>query len=125
SFEFIKRTLETDKNQETMSYFIIEQEGNQLLGVVSLRDITTYRATIGYWLDEDHTKRGYMTQAAGLLLAKAKEKGIEEVILKCSPTNIGSQRVAEKLGFEYEYTQSKAENLYGVLGNLKVYIKYL
>ncbi|MEM8707362.1 MAG: GNAT family N-acetyltransferase [Actinomycetota bacterium] len=56
---------------------------------------------IGYWVRSDHAGRGYATEAAAILAEAAWGlDGIERIVIRHDLANVGSGRVAEKLGFE-------------------------
>ena len=56
-------------------------------------------AEMGYWLGRRYWNRGYMTEAAGLLLRHAfRDLGLDRVRAGAFPGNAASVRVQEKLG---------------------------
>ncbi|MDH3301469.1 MAG: GNAT family N-acetyltransferase [Acidimicrobiia bacterium] len=57
---------------------------------------------IGYWIDSDHTGRGYATEAAELLRAAAlAHPGIDHAIIRHDRANPASGRVAARAGFVF------------------------
>ena len=57
-------------------------------------------AQIGYWIRSDLSGRGLMTEAAALVVDFAfRELKLHRLELHAAPANVGSIRVAEKLGF--------------------------
>ena len=56
---------------------------------------------IGYTTEQPYRGRGYATEAAGMLLRQAEERGIRHFIASCSPTNEPSLAVIRKLGFTH------------------------
>jgi len=56
---------------------------------------------IGYTIEEPYRGRGYATEAAGMLLRQAEERGIRHFIASCSPENEPSLAVIRKLGFRH------------------------
>jgi ribosomal-protein-serine acetyltransferase len=57
-------------------------------------------AQIGYWIRSDLAGRGLTTEAAGLVVDFAfRELKLHRLELRAAPANVGSVRVAEKLGF--------------------------
>ena len=56
---------------------------------------------IGYTIEQPYRGRGYATEAAGMLLRQAEERGIRHFIASCSPTNEPSLAVIRKLGFTH------------------------
>ncbi len=58
---------------------------------------------IGYWIRTDEAGKGIATEAAAHMLDIAfNELDLHRVTLRIAAGNIGSERVAEKLGFERE-----------------------
>lgn len=58
---------------------------------------------VGYWIRSDETGHGYGTEAAAVAVAVGfEELGLHKVILRIAVGNVGSERMAEKLGFTYE-----------------------
>ncbi|MDT0232584.1 GNAT family protein [Curtobacterium sp. BRB10] len=81
-----------------------------LLGIINLFDIELGRGTaeIGYWLAAEGRGRGIMTQAVTAVLDHAflptasGGLGLFRVQWTAAPENIGSRRVAERVGFRFE-----------------------
>ena len=63
---------------------------------------------IGYWVRSDCTGRGYATAGAGALTTAAFEHfaGVDRVEIRCDPANLASARVAEKLGYRLDRTET-------------------
>ncbi len=58
---------------------------------------------IGYWIDERHERKGFVTEAVAALARHALvDLALGHVEIRCDPRNAGSNRVAEKLGFTRE-----------------------
>jgi RimJ/RimL family protein N-acetyltransferase len=74
------------------------------LGSMSLMDrIGPGALEIGFWLDEAHTGRGLVTQAARLLSDAARQlPGIQRVEIHCDGANRASAAVPERLGFRLD-----------------------
>ncbi|NHJ03289.1 MAG: GNAT family N-acetyltransferase [Candidatus Heimdallarchaeota archaeon] len=79
----------------TSTFWLIDKE--EVVGVVRIRHQEIESAGhIGYDISPDHRKRGYGDQILKLALVKAREIGIEEVILTCNINNIASRKIIEK-----------------------------
>ncbi len=124
--EDVELLLKTDKQEKTQKYlggiknksreerleFIKEKIGrstticlkdNTPIGFIGLKIKEDNYAEIGYLLDYDYWKNGYCLEACQKLLEIAFEKlDLTKVIADTVEGNIDSQRVLEKLGFEYE-----------------------
>lgn len=57
---------------------------------------------IGYWVDIRHTGKGYIIEAAKALVKLAFELGAERIQIVCAKSNVKSQAIPKKLGFELE-----------------------
>jgi len=81
-------------------------EDGELLGAISILPVLQHgRAEIGYWLGVPYWNRGYMTEATRRVVAWGfSELGLNRIEIRCFPRNVGSSRVAEKVGLEYEGT---------------------
>lgn len=60
------------------------------------------RGELGYWLSSELAGRGLTTEAAGAVVEAAFTAGWRRIELRAAPDNVGSVRVAEKLGFRRE-----------------------
>ena len=86
--------------------FIFGDSGQNLLGAINLNNIRrgiSQTATLGYWIGEAHTRRGYMAEATRLLLDHAfHDMGLHRIEAACLPTNVASIALLKKCGFEQE-----------------------
>jgi ribosomal-protein-alanine N-acetyltransferase len=78
----------------------------KMIGVVGLRDIVhreVQSASIGYSIDALYEGKGLMTEAVEAVIQFAFEyHQLHRIEACCMPTNLGSRRVLEKLGFVNE-----------------------
>ena len=85
---------------------IWERTSGKLIGRVTLSRITRrafQNCGLGYWLDEAHNGRGYMTEAVRLVVGFAFEDlGFHRVEAATLLGNAGSIRVLEKVRFRRE-----------------------
>lgn len=75
----------------------------KLVGTASLRHelnefLTNEGGHIGYCIRPSERGKGYMTAFAKLLLAEARTRGIDDVLMTCLASNVASQRIITKLG---------------------------
>jgi ribosomal-protein-serine acetyltransferase len=97
------------------AYFGVVADG-VLQGVVSVQDVLRRheRGQLGYWLSAMACGRGIGTEAVGLAVEFGfAELGLHRLEIRCSPRNLGSRRIAEKLGFQQEGLLRDAEVLFG------------
>jgi len=88
------------------SFFIFARSDSALLGGISLTNIrrgASQSASVGYWMGVQHAGKGYMSEAASLMLAFAFDSlALHRVEAACMPANAASIRVLTKLGFKRE-----------------------
>lgn len=92
------------------SYFVVNEEG-RLIGAASLRHYLTVQGLntwghIGYGVRPSERRKGYGSRMLKMMLEKAREKGIREVLVGVYETNIASRATIEKCGGVYENTVS-------------------
>ncbi len=93
-------------------YWLVE--GNDLIGRVSLRHSLTPHLLregghIGYDIRPSKRRMGYGKKLLALALPKAKELGLEKVLITCDETNIGSKKIIESNGGIFENSVEMAE----------------
>jgi ribosomal-protein-alanine N-acetyltransferase len=81
----------------------VDERESDLIGGINLHDIVrgiAHRGTLGYWMAEAHTRKGYMTEAAGAVCDFAfNHAGLHRVEASCMPGNHASRMVLEHLNF--------------------------
>lgn len=82
---------------------------NIAVGKITMRQGTSEEqyidGHIGYTIDPLYRGHHYAYQAMLLIKKIAKEKGFEELVLTCSPSNIASKKTILKLGALYIETK--------------------
>ena len=85
-------------------YFL--RSSYQLVGGITLDNIRYgpfHSATLGYWLGEEFSNKGIMTEGLNSLITYAnKDMGISRIEAATLPNNIISRRLLEKCNFKYE-----------------------
>lgn len=115
----------SDKVGTTINYFMMIN--NAIVGIIDVREIKDSQselgvtALVGYWIAKEYAGKGYTTTALKQMVALCRDRGIETVILRANPDNIGSNQVAIKAGFIYQETQKNASALYGKKIDLNIY----
>ncbi len=105
--EFIKRV----SDEEPTKIFAITCENNAIgsIGIFPNQDIYRKNGAIAYWIAEPYWGKGIATSAIEQILKYGfDELELTRIYAKPFGTNIGSQRVLEKTGFELEATIPKA-----------------
>ncbi|MDI6099297.1 GNAT family protein [Actinoplanes sp. NEAU-A12] len=97
----LRMLLRKQADGELVSRVIVD--GAKILGYASLNALTprpVCGAAVGYWVDAAASGRGLATAAVGDLLRIAGTLGVHRVEAGTSPSNLASQRVLTKNGFE-------------------------
>ncbi len=103
--------------RRNMTWAILEKETDKIVGSIGFED-DKYRSRVnskemGYSLSKDYWGRGYMTEAAMVLIRHAFEvMKLDVLMIRTGEANIRSRRVIEKCGFEYEGTLRRAYRVY-------------
>lgn len=84
-------------------YWLVDDETNEFIGEISIRHslndyLLRYGGHIGYAVRPSKWNKGYATIMLKYALVKAKDIGIDKVLITCNDNNIGSIRVIEKNG---------------------------
>jgi ribosomal-protein-alanine N-acetyltransferase len=86
--------------------FLIRRKDQQLLGALTLDNIRRGPAqagTLGYWVGQRYTRRGYMREAIEAVVHYAFiTLDLSRIEAACLPENAASRGVLEKSGFKYE-----------------------
>ncbi len=85
------------------TFQIRDRETNAPLGGCGLHPVDSLGRAAGYWIRQDRAGHGYAAEAASVLCRLAFEyEQVDRVELHIDPANLGSQRVAEKIGASRE-----------------------
>lgn len=99
------------------TWAITDRKSDQLLGNIAVMDMLGVDPTsgeVGYWMHPDARGRGIMTEAARLVVQHAfADQGLDRrrLVLYAAVDNVGSNAVAEAVGFTRYGTQRAAERL--------------
>lgn len=91
-------------------YFAVDDE--KFIGILSIRtrltdNLLKYGGHIGYAVNPKYWKMEYGTKMLKLGLKRAKEIGINKVLITCDDDNVGSYKIIEKNG---DILENKVEN---------------
>jgi len=102
SREFIEIVTEKRRKGEEYGYGI--ELNGELVGHISLMHVKDERdPEIGYWISSLAEGRGVTTKAATALTSFGfNTLGLQRIIIRAHPDNIGSNKVAEKSGYAFE-----------------------
>ena len=95
------------------SYAVTLGSTGEIVGSIALHiDTDSPEATvadIGYWIGVPYWGNGYASEAGRAIIERAKELGVETIILKYFDGNDASRRVSEKLGFTWRSREEGVE----------------
>jgi predicted acetyltransferase len=88
------------------STFWLVADGCRIVGTSRLRHwlvphLEKEGGHIGYDIRPSERRKGYGTKLLTLMLVKARDLGLSEVIVTCDSDNVGSMRIIEKNGGQY------------------------
>jgi RimJ/RimL family protein N-acetyltransferase len=88
------------------TYGLLDAGESRVIGGAGLHPRTEPgRLEIGYWIRSSEAGKGYATEAAAALTARAFSlHGVDAVEIRCDPRNARSAAVPRRLGFRLEAT---------------------
>ena len=92
-------------NGNGITYAVVKKDTRELIGVVSLMGINNIhkKAELAYWMGVPYWGNGYCTEACQAIIQFGFENtNLNKIYALSFEDNIGSWRVMEKLGMEYE-----------------------
>jgi len=116
-------------SEDNGDYHWMIDVNNKVIGVVSLmskdKNCHKHIGKFGYWLGKNYWNQGMMSEAVGLVVKYAfEELNLMKLKIDCLYDNIGSRKIAEKNGFEFEYVAHKEALMKGEYKDLVYYSKY-
>lgn len=115
--ELIEKWDQNSKKEIDYRFGIFTINGDVLIGTIGLYQVIRgprQSALLGYSLDQEHNGKGYMTEAANLVVNYAFEiLKLHRIEAGVMPHNIGSIRVLEKAGFHKEGIARKSVEING------------
>lgn len=92
-----------EANPQTLLVIDVEGEAVGSIGIFPERDIHRLNAEMGYWLAEEFWGHGIMPEAVKRMVKHTFDNfDIERIFARPFHTNIKSQNVLKKAGFEFE-----------------------
>jgi predicted acetyltransferase len=105
---FVQRLLDDEDPDKVPPHFVPQTNfwlvaGDEFLGRTSLRhelndQLRLLGGHIGYEILPSRRRQGYGTAILGLVLAKARERGLARVLVTCDADNTASRRIIEHHG---------------------------
>ncbi len=88
------------------AFLIRRRADDALLGGITIGDVqrsVAQSCSLGYWIGQDYTRQGYMSEALSLALRFAfGTLTLHRATAACLPNNGASQALLRKLGFQQE-----------------------
>lgn len=121
---FVGFALSRYESRQIAPWGIVLKETDEFIGTI---DFVAWRvphktAEIGYVLAEEYWGKGIVTEAAAEVVRFGfVEMDLVRIEARCFPENIGSSRVMEKLGMQFEGVLRKSMYMKGEHQDLSVY----
>jgi RimJ/RimL family protein N-acetyltransferase len=83
----------------------LQSNPSLIIGMIGLNALewSIPSANLGYWISKPYEGQGYIHEAAKSMIPYAfNAVGIKRLTIRCDEENTKSQKVAQKLGFEFE-----------------------
>ena len=106
-----KQMEKNKRNKEDYQFGIVLRENEEYVGGIGIHHVDRRQATatLGYWLAQQHWRKGYGSEALEAVLDlafnKLKLRRVEAGVFKGNPS---SGKLLEKFGFKLEGTRRKA-----------------
>lgn len=115
--ERIQEALKSSKRDQGYLYVIGLRDTEEVIGEIMLTEVVRWNLQscwIGYFLDQRHNGKGYMTEAVQLVVKHAfQELKFHRIEAGVMPHNLGSIKVLCKAGFHQEGIARKNVNING------------
>jgi ribosomal-protein-alanine N-acetyltransferase len=102
----LKRYAEDQRTDQAYAFLIFRAEDGAMVGGLTLANVrrgVAQAASVGYWIGERFTRRGYMTAAMRALIPYVfGNLRLHRLEAACIPTNAASIGLLEKTGFQRE-----------------------
>ena len=99
------------KEDSSYPFFLYREADNQLLGSAILSNVrrgVAQSCALGYWVGEEYSGRGLMSEAVRALIPFAFDRlGLHRIEAACLPVNEPSQKLLRRVGFQDEGTARK------------------
>ncbi len=121
----VKWAKQNFKEKKVIHAFIFRQEDGLLMGAVTLDNVrrgASQSGTLGYWLGEQFTRKGYMFEVLkAMIFFIFKNFELSRLEAATLPENNTSRRLLEKTGFKYE---GVAQSYLQISGRWRNHIMY-
>lgn len=94
------------KEDTSFPFFLFESENNELIGsciISNIRRGVAQSCSLGYWVGQNWSGKGYMTEAARALIPFVFDRaGLHRIEAACLLANEPSKRLLRRVGFKDE-----------------------
>lgn len=121
---FLEKVVNAYHMHNDFIWGICDKEQNRLVGTCRLfdLDIEDLRGEVSYMVHPDFRRRGIAYKAIDTLIRYAfKELGLQRVQARCVAENVGSERVMQKCGMQFEGILRQYAKIHGQWKNFKLY----
>lgn len=121
---FLQKAVESYRTHSDFIWGICEKETNCLIGTCRLFniDLTDSRGEVSYLIHPSYQGRGIASEAVGALIRFAfEELSLIRVQAHCASENIGSERVMQKCGMQFESILHDYAEIHGSVMDFKLY----
>ena len=125
---FLEGAIREREAGTALSLTIFDLETGEVAGNMGLMDLDPFtpRAEVGYWIHSAKAGQGFATEALSTLIDYCRDTlGIVRLDAQVVTTNVASQRVLGKCGFEAEGFKPKSLLCHGTWHDVKMYGKLL
>jgi [ribosomal protein S5]-alanine N-acetyltransferase len=102
----LRRQADEIARDEAYSFLIFQEHNDLLLGGITIGGVrrgVAQAGTLGYWIGAPYARQGHMTRAVAAAVAFGfSSLRLHRVEAACIPSNAGSARVLERIGFQKE-----------------------
>lgn len=97
------------------AYLAIRPSDGRLIGTIDLRHsvdhpvLRTWGGQIGYEVRPSERRKGYASQMLAQVLDRARELGLDKVLITCHRGNIASQKTIERAGGVFDSLYAKED----------------
>lgn len=106
---YVKICIENNNHRQICRAIVVNGKAVGSIGIFLKDDVYSKSGELGYWLSENFWNKGIMTKAVRQICESAFQMfDIVRIYAEPFAVNVGSKRVLEKCGFNYEGTLKKS-----------------
>ena len=117
-YKMLLKSYQAGVKHEITYPFFVFNINNELIGAIILTNVrrgVSQSGSVGYWIGEKYSKKGYMTAAMDLFLSHVCHiLKLHRIEAYCIPNNIPSVSLLEKVGFIREGMASQYLKINGI-----------